>query len=101
MEVKLSVKFTGLETKTLMISDIKTVNVPDGLKVTPAAKQLEITVRGPKALLDKLLPEQVKVQLDCTNAQQGNISIKAEVIVDVEGVGAVGTYNVTATVAEK
>ena len=100
-EVKVTVKFTGLVTKTLVVNDIKTVNVPDGMKVTPAAKQLEVTVRGPQKLLDKLTPEQIKVQLDCTNAQQGNISMKAEVIVDVEGVGAVGTYNVTATVAEK
>ena len=100
-EVKVSVKFTGLVTKTLAVNDIKTINVPEGMKVTPAAKQLEITLRGPQKLLDKLAPEQVKVELDCTNVQQGNVSLKAKITVSVEGVGAVGTYSVTATVDEK
>ena len=100
-EVKVSVKFTGLVTKTLTVNDIKTINVPEGMKVTPAAKQLEITLRGPQKLLDKLAPEQVKVELDCTNVQQGNVSLKAKITVSVEGVGAVGTYSVTATVDEK
>lgn len=97
-EVKVTVKFSGLVTKKLQVSDIKTVNVPAGLKVTPAAKRVEITVRGPQALVDKLLAEQVKVELDCTNVQQGNVSLKAKITVEVDGVGAVGTYNVTATV---
>lgn len=97
-EVKVTVKFSGLVTKKLQVSDIKTVNVPAGLKVTPAAKRIEITVRGPQALVDKLLAEQVKVELDCTNVQQGNVSLKAKITVEVDGVGAVGTYNVTATV---
>ena len=100
-EVKVAVKFSKLVTKTLVINDIKTVNVPEGLKVTPAAKRLEILVRGPQALVDKLTAEQVTVQLDCANVQQGNVSLKAAITVNVQGVGAVGVYNVTATVDEK
>ena len=100
-EAKATVKFSKLVTKTLVVNDIKTINVPEGLKVTPAAKRLEITVRGPQALVDKLTAEQVTVQLDCANVQQGNVSLKATVTVSVKDVGAVGVYNVTATVDEK
>ena len=100
-EAKATVKFSKLVTKTLVVNDIKTINVPEGLKVTPAAKRLEITVRGPQALVDKLTAEQVTVQLDCANVQQGNVSLKATVAVSVKNVGAVGVYNVTATVDEK
>ena len=96
-EATVTVSFSKLATTTLSVSNIKAVNVPEGLEVKLAAKQLEIQLRGPKEAVEAVLPENVTVQVDCAEIPAGTASLKAEITVSVEGVGAVGTYTVTAT----
>ena len=91
------VKFPDLATKNVTVKTFETVNVPEGLKADVITKRLEITIRGPKSVIEKVSEENVKVKVDFTNEQEGTATIKAEIIVDVPGVGAVGIYNVTAT----
>ena len=100
-EAKIKIEFTGLATQTLMVNNITLTNVPADMTITTVTQQLEITLRGPEAVMAGLLPEQVTVTVDCANVQTGNATLKATITVSVEGVGAVGVYNVTVTAAKK
>lgn len=100
-EAKVTIKFIDLTTTTLVADNITLINIPENMKITAVTRQLTLTLRGPEAELAKLQPAQVKITVDCTNAQPGNATLKATVAVSIEGVGAIGTYNVTVTVEKK
>ena len=97
LEATVDVKFSKLETKTLVIKEFKAINVPEGLKADVITKQLEIQIRGPKSVVNKLTEKDVTVTVDFSNEQAGTASLKAEITINAEGVGAVGSYMVTAT----
>lgn len=97
LEATVDVQFPELGTKTLTVKSFLPMNVPEGLEANVITKQLEITVRGPKAVVDTITEDNVQVTVDFADEQVGTATVKAEITVDVEGVGAVGTYNITAT----
>lgn len=97
LEAKVDVKFPELDTTTLTVKDLKAINVPSGMAADMITQMLEIKLRGPKKSIKDITAENVKVEVDFANEQAGTVSIKANIIIDVEGVGAVGTYNITAT----
>lgn len=101
-QVVVSVKFQNLVKKTLQVSNIQAVNVPDGKKLTMVTRQIEVTVRGPKAQIDALTAKNITVVVDFSGAEQGANTYKAVVNVDSEkfgDVGAVGLYSVSAKVS--
>lgn len=99
-EATVDVKFPDLVTKKLTVTDIQAINIPAGLKVDLVTKRLEVTIRGHKDVLDKVKPEDITVTVDFTNEQVGTATVKAVFTITVDGVGAVGVYNVTAKVQE-
>ena len=100
-EVKVDVKFPELATKELTVTNIRPVHVPEGLDVQIITKQLELVLRGPKDAVESVKEENVAVTVDFSGEQPGTASVKAQITVSVPGVGAVGTYLVTATVKAK
>jgi hypothetical protein len=100
-EVKVDVKFPDLATKELTVTNLQPINVPAGLQVQIITKQLELLLRGPKEAIETVKAENIKVTVDFSGEQVGTATVKAKITVSVAGVGAVGTYNVTATVKEK
>lgn len=100
-EATVKVQFPQLATKKLTVTAIEAVNVPSGLQVQLATKRLEILLRGPKGSVEKLKPEDIKVKVNFSGVTAGAASVKAEISTNVTGVGAVGTYNVTATLKAK
>lgn len=100
-EVKVDVKFSELATKELTVKNIQAINVPDGLEVQIITKQLDLLLRGPKDAVEKVTADNITVTVDFSGEQPGTASVKALITVSVPGVGAVGTYNVTATVKAK
>lgn len=100
VETTVDVKFPELATKTLTVTNIQAVNVPDGLEVELITQLLEIRIRGPKNVVESVEAENITVTVDFSNEQVGTATVKAVFTIDVEGVGAVGTYNVTASVRE-
>lgn len=96
-EVQVDIQFPDLESKTLTVNQFNMVNVPAGLEVDMITKALEIQVRGPKAVIEKISPENVTVTVDFANEQVGTATVKADITINVDGVGAVGIYNITAT----
>jgi len=100
VEAKVTVKFPDLATKTVQVTNISAVNVPAGMRVELFHKALEVTVRGPKALVEKISGKDLKVSVDFTGAQTGTSTVKAEIILPdaYKEVGPVGSYSVSAKV---
>lgn len=98
-EVIVQVRFPDLATKTLDVTNITAINVPEGKKAEIITKTLEITFRGPTALIENLTAEHVTVTVDFTDAQIGTATMRTTVTLAEEfaQVGAVGTYPVSAT----
>ena len=101
-EARVTVRFRDLKVKTLSISDIKTVNVPEGMRVDMITQALEVKVRGPADLLDTITEKHVTVTVDFSGAQPGTATMKATVSMDsaYASVGAMGTYSVSCTVSD-
>lgn len=101
-EATVDVKFPDLRTKKLSISNINVVNVPEGLDVDMITQVLEVTVRGPRALISSITDRDVTVTVDFSGAVLGTATMRP--IITIGGtyseVGAVGTYVVSATVME-
>lgn len=99
--VKVDIKFPQLSTKKLTVTNIQPINVPENLDVQIITKQLELLLRGPKSKLNSVTADNITVTVDFSDEQAGTSTVKAQITVSVSGVGAVGTYNVTATVKAK
>ena len=98
---KVHITFPELGLKELTVRNIQAINIPQGLDVQLITQQLELTLRGPKDIIETITEENVTVTVDFSQEQAGTASVKAVISVNVDGVGAVGTYNVTATVKAK
>lgn len=98
-EITAQIRFPNLRTKTLNITNIQAINVPEGKTASIITKALEVYFRGPKALIDGLKESNVTITVDFTNAQTGTATMRADVVLEAEyaQVGAVGSYSVSAT----
>lgn len=99
-EATVKIEFPELGTKTLTVTQFEAVNVPAGLEVDFVTKQLEIQVRGPKASVSEIEPADIKVVVSFANEQAGTAKVKAEIVIAKEGVGAMDSYEITATLHE-
>ena len=97
-EATATVRLKDLETKTLKVSNFKLVNVPKGMNAKLITQELEVQMRGSKEQIDRLKKSDITVQVDFANAKTGTVKINAQINSSVSGVGAVGTYTVSATV---
>ena len=98
-EVTVEVRFPNLRTKTLSITNIQAINVPQGKTASIITKTLEVHFRGPKALIDGLEENDVTITVDFATAQTGTATMRASIVLNEEyvQVGAVGSYSVSAT----
>lgn len=101
-EVVVDLRFPNLMTKALNITTIQAVNVPEGLEAEVIAKVIDIRFRGPKDLIETILPEHVEVTVDFTGAKAGSETRQVQIRLNdaYAQVGAVGTYTVSTTVKE-
>ena len=99
-EATVKIEFPELGTKILTVTQFEAVDVPAGLEVDFVTKQLEIQVRGPKNSVSQVEPSDIKVVVSFANEQAGTAKIKAEIVIAKEGVGAMDSYEITATLRE-
>ena len=99
---KVTIKFPKLETVNIAITDFSALNVPEGMEVEFITEELTVSVRGPKELVKKLTANDLSVTVDFTNAEIGNATFKANIVIgnSFNGVGAMGSYTVSATLSE-
>ena len=96
-EATVEIRFPELSTKVLTVTKINAINVPQGLTADLITQRLEIQVRGPKSKVQKIAASDITVTVDLSNEQVGTATVRADIAISVDGVGAVGIYDVTAT----
>ena len=96
------VQFPDLVTTSIPVTNFGAVNVPDGLVVEFITQELAVNLRGSKELISAITPEDITVTVDFANAVAGNYTLKATITFGegFDGVGAMGSYTVSATVKE-
>ena len=95
-----SLKFPNLTTRTMTVTAIQAVNVPEGMEVEFLTKSLNITVRGERNLIRNMVTADIIVTVDFSDAQLGSYTIKPNIIMSnaYSNVGAIGNYSVSVTV---
>lgn len=99
-EAKVTITLPELETRTITVTDIQTVNKPENLNAEVKTKQLQLTLRGSKKQLEAVRPEDITVTVDLANEQSGQVTKNAVVTVNIDGVGALDVYEVTVVLTE-
>lgn len=95
--VKVAFGGLALRTFTVVAEDIDFIHVPSGMIPSISIKRIQITVRGAEAAVAALTEEDIKVQVDFTDAKQGDQRL--DVVVTIAGggnVGVIGEYSVLA-----
>ncbi len=102
-QAKVSIQFPNLRSKTFTITRIDAIHVPTGMEAEIFTKELQVTVRGPKELMNKMDANCLTVTVDFANAQSGTSTFKAVITMNAgfDEAGAVGTYSVSATLREE
>ena len=99
-EVQASIKFDkSLTTREIAVSDIRAINVPEGMEADIITEILTISVRGPISQVAKLEAEDISVTVDFVGAEAGTSTFKAIIVFGdgYEAVGVVGSCYVSAT----
>lgn len=101
-EATVEVNFPNLRTTTMMVDNIQLINVPEGMEAELVTQQLEVKLRGPVSLIEKITNENVIITVDLATAQPGTDKYTAQVTVQnsFAGVGAMNTYTVMVTLTE-
>lgn len=99
-QVSVDIKFAEMILKEFKVTTITPVNVPAGLNVQVITKSLKVTVRGPAELVNAMKETDLSATVDFSQTQAGTATVNAEIVIGsaFPGVGAVGTYLVSATV---
>ena len=98
--VKVVVRIKNRDAKTLRITKIDPINIPNGLQVDIKTKFLDVTIRGLAESMPFIKEADITVQVDFSNAVAGDGKYAATVIFtkDYERSFVVGNYFVNATV---
>ena len=101
-DLTMDIAFDDLTTKSFNVTQIEVTGLPEGLEFNVDTLQLSFTVRGPKALIDSISLEDIKVTVDLSNAKIGTDRFDAlfEMAEGFEAVGVIGTHKVTVTLTE-
>ena len=103
-EAEVQIQFVGLEIKEFDISEIQVTNLPENMDYDLMNQVLKVRLRGPAAVLESILPENIQVVIDLAGKEMGSFTIKPAITVEGDAytsVGAVGTYSVSVTLREK
>lgn len=101
---KVTVDFLDLEIREMTVTRFETKNVPEGMEAKVMVKELKISIRGPKLVVDNLAEEDVWIVVDLTDAKTGNSNVDAQVVVanaKNSGAGALGKYQVLISLTEE
>ncbi len=102
-EVSAEVTFDGLVVKTIGVTRIIVTGLPAGMSYDIGTKKVEVTLRGPEAMMEALTADYISLLVDISGGQLGDSLYKTRIMVD-EGnfaqVGVIGNYMVLVTLTE-
>ena len=103
-EATVTISFPNLVTKELSVTKIQALNVPEGMSYALLAEALNVTVRGPKDVIDKVTANDVTVTVDFAGVTAaGTKTYKPVITVNPDKyptVGACGIYSVAVTLKD-
>lgn len=99
-KAKVTISFPELKKKTLDITNIQMLNVPEGMEADVLTQKLMVTVRGPKEQVDAITPADITAQVNLS-AVTGAEMIEPVITISDKfpNVGSVGRYSVSVMVA--
>ena len=102
-EATVYITLPELAVKKLSVSNIKAINVPEGMNVDMITQVLEVTLRGNKRMIDAIQAEDVIITVDFAGKTAGTQKVRPTITVssNYTDVGAIGTYTVSATVQQE
>lgn len=100
-EAKISLAFKGLATKTMVLDEFHSVNIPEGMTAEITTQELKVDIRGPVQLIQRVTAEDVRATVDFAGAEAGSFSVKVLITFSEEfaALGVVGPCTVVATVS--
>ena len=102
-DVTASIDFDNLLIKKFTVSNIKVVNVPEGMEYDLMNEALEVTLRGNAVLIGTLEPEDISIVVDLSDKEAGTFTVKASIVIGKSthtSIGEMGTHSVSVTLAE-
>ena len=101
-EVTAYLSLDALAMKDIELENLIPVNVPEGLEVEIITQKLTVKVRGPYGEVLRLLPQDIRAEVDFTGAQIGSSTFKVVITFGdtFQTLGVVGTCSAGATVTE-
>ena len=102
-EVTVTVKLKGLKTKTMTVRNISVENEPDKLIASGIPSALEVTLRGPAELMDKVSENNITAILDLNNTKVGVNTVTAYIKLggELNGVGVLYPCQVDITMRQE
>lgn len=102
-EMTASIDFDNLLIKKFAVSNIKVVNVPEGMEYDLMNEALEVTLRGNALLIGTLEPDDISIVVDLSDKEAGTFTVKASIVIGKSthtSIGEMGTHSVSVTLAE-
>lgn len=100
-KVEVSVQFPELKIVDIYATQFRPINVPEGLEAEVVTRVLQVKVRGPQSLVDKMRADSITVVVDMAETQDaGAYTVDATIEFPAEyaQVGALGAYKDKVTV---
>ncbi|MBO5129258.1 MAG: hypothetical protein J6B95_02800 [Oscillospiraceae bacterium] len=99
-DAAVGISFIGLGTREYTVSNIRSINVPEGMACDLMAEVIKITLRGPVNLINSLTEEDITLVVDCSGKEAGTSTMKATVEFSesaFDSIGVLGTVSVPVT----
>ena len=99
-EATVTVKISGLTTRTLEVDNIEFINQPEGCTVQPVTQSRLVQIRGEEEAVNAVIPSQISIVADLKGAASGNQTIPVKVYLNGSSdVGVVGgDYNIVVNI---
>lgn len=101
-EATVTVTIKDLSVRTLEVSDIDLINVPDGYTADTVTKTLSVQIRGAEEAVNAVIPSQLRIVADLSEVTTatGNQTVPVKVYLDGSSeVGVVGDYKIVVSIA--
>lgn len=101
--VQVSIAFPELMTQTFTVENIQATNVPAGLVAEVVTKKIDVTVRGPKALVEKMQASDIVVSVSFGSISIGDMKTETPTVTissAYTGVGVLSYGNVRISLEE-
>ena len=98
------ISFIGLTIKEFTVSNIKAVNVPEGMECDLMADVVRVTLRGSTSLINSLTPDDIIATVDCSGREAGTSTVKVALSFSekaFETIGMMGTVSVPVNLTVK